>query len=234
MDFSLWEILKHIPIQSIFLQFWPAWVFLLAIFAFKCLLDLLDLEIKNWGIRRRFKKGEAWRSNRDLLRWLRGMKPTEFEEYIADLFSRLGYKTEAVGGSHDQGIDVIAKKGGITHYIQCKKFITSKVPVGAVRDFYGSLADHLANGKGYFITTNKFTLEASQFAEDKPIELIDGFELVRLIRTAKKDKKPYQSSDETAESCPLCGNALVLRNGKYGEFLGCSNYPKCKYTVTKE
>ena len=29
--------------------------------------------------------------------------------------------------------------------------------------------------------------------------------------------------------CPRCGGNLVLRNGKYGEFLGCSNYPKCKF-----
>jgi len=30
--------------------------------------------------------------------------------------------------------------------------------------------------------------------------------------------------------CPKCRNKLVLRNGKYGLFLACSNYPKCKYT----
>jgi len=30
--------------------------------------------------------------------------------------------------------------------------------------------------------------------------------------------------------CPLCGGTLVERNGKYGKFLGCSNYLKCGYT----
>ena len=30
--------------------------------------------------------------------------------------------------------------------------------------------------------------------------------------------------------CPKCGNELVLRNGKYGTFIGCSNYPNCTYT----
>ncbi len=30
--------------------------------------------------------------------------------------------------------------------------------------------------------------------------------------------------------CPKCGGELVLRQGKYGSFYGCSNYPKCKYT----
>ncbi len=29
--------------------------------------------------------------------------------------------------------------------------------------------------------------------------------------------------------CPKCGNQLIERNGKYGEFIGCSNYPKCRY-----
>ena len=30
--------------------------------------------------------------------------------------------------------------------------------------------------------------------------------------------------------CPKCGGNLVERNGKYGNFIGCSNYPKCRYT----
>ena len=30
--------------------------------------------------------------------------------------------------------------------------------------------------------------------------------------------------------CPLCRSALIKRNGRYGRFLGCTNYPKCKFT----
>ena len=30
--------------------------------------------------------------------------------------------------------------------------------------------------------------------------------------------------------CPWCGGKLVVRQGKYGIFIGCSNYPKCHYT----
>lgn len=29
--------------------------------------------------------------------------------------------------------------------------------------------------------------------------------------------------------CPKCGGQLLKRNGKYGEFIGCSNYPKCRF-----
>lgn len=31
-------------------------------------------------------------------------------------------------------------------------------------------------------------------------------------------------------NCPKCGGQLIQRDGKYGIFYGCSNYPKCKYT----
>ena len=37
----------------------------------------------------------------------------------------------------------------------------------------------------------------------------------------------------TGEMCPVCGKPLVFKNGANGEFIGCSNYPECKY-VKKE
>lgn len=39
---------------------------------------------------------------------------------------------------------------------------------------------------------------------------------------------------ETGEKCPECGNPLVIRKGKYGEFVACSNYPECKYIKKEE
>lgn len=146
-----------------------------------------------WRRRRRFKHTKGFLSDRELLSKLRGMHPNEFEEYIADLFSKLGHKTKVTGGAYDKGVDVIAEKDGIKHYIQCKKYITSEIGVGAIRDFYGAIADHLAQAKGYFITTNKFTLEAERFAEDKPIELIDGYKLIKYIRLVEKSNQTKRS-----------------------------------------
>ncbi len=34
-----------------------------------------------------------------------------------------------------------------------------------------------------------------------------------------------------ANTCPKCGGGLVLRNGKYGQFKGCGNYPKCRFVA---
>lgn len=43
------------------------------------------------------------------------------------------------------------------------------------------------------------------------------------------DKLPKKEVVQTGEDCPKCGNPLVIRKGRYGEFTACSNYPKCKY-----
>ena len=43
------------------------------------------------------------------------------------------------------------------------------------------------------------------------------------------EKKPAET---TGEMCPNCGNPLVIKRSKYGEFAACSNYPNCKYIKT--
>ena len=44
----------------------------------------------------------------------------------------------------------------------------------------------------------------------------------------KSDKMDEKLTNDMI--CPKCGGKLVNRKGKYGEFIGCSNYPKCHYT----
>ena len=55
----------------------------------------------------------------------------------------------------------------------------------------------------------------------------DARKHVNEIKEAKYVKKQKEKSG----MCPKCAGALVLRNGKYGKFYGCSNYPKCTYTA---
>jgi hypothetical protein len=43
-------------------------------------------------------------------------------------------------------------------------------------------------------------------------------------------KKRHES--EKSLICIRCGGSLVIREGRYGKFYGCSNYPKCKYTTS--
>jgi DNA polymerase III epsilon subunit family exonuclease len=48
-------------------------------------------------------------------------------------------------------------------------------------------------------------------------------------RLGEEMKNPSEEAKKV-KKCPRCGNPLKLRNGKFGEFWGCTGYPDCKYT----
>ena len=54
-----------------------------------------------------------------------------------------------------------------------------------------------------------------------------------LVKTAFEQMEK-KAPEETGESCPLCGNPLVIRKSRYGSFTACSNYPTCKYIKPEE
>lgn len=54
-----------------------------------------------------------------------------------------------------------------------------------------------------------------------------------LVEVAFKDMEK-KAPEETGETCPECGKPLVVRKGRYGEFIACSNYPECKYIKKEE
>lgn len=45
--------------------------------------------------------------------------------------------------------------------------------------------------------------------------------------------KEHRDDAVAKGKCPRCGGNLVLRKGKYGQFYGCSNYPRCNYILNK-
>jgi len=54
--------------------------------------------------------------------------------------------------------------------------------------------------------------------------------ITKTLETAEKVKAPVEELDE---KCPECGGMLVIRTGKFGKFIACSNFPTCKYTRQK-
>lgn len=63
---------------------------------------------------------------------------------------------------------------------------------------------------------------SKSYIEDEEAELKHNYEALQA---------KYRRAQSVASGiCPLCGGRLVLHNGRYGCFYGCSNYPKCKFT----
>jgi DNA topoisomerase-1 len=57
---------------------------------------------------------------------------------------------------------------------------------------------------------------------------------IKEIEEGKKNIKSQKIAIPTGEMCPKCGSELVKRKGRFGEFIACSGFPKCKYTKNME
>ena len=58
-------------------------------------------------------------------------------------------------------------------------------------------------------------------------------ETVSIHQAQVKANIKSQRRDIMEGICPRCGGSLIHKEGKYGSFWGCSNYPKCRYTLRK-
>lgn len=171
---------------------------------------------------------------------IRAMSWQEFELLVGEAFRRKGFEVkENGGGGADGGIDLILNKNGKKSIVQCKRWKTFSIGVPLVRELYGVMTAERVNDC-IFVSSGNYTAEARLFAEDKPIWLIDGAELLEMVAGVQVQpniKKPssYKQPVATNPECPLCGSAMVKRTAKKGvnagsEFWGCSAYPGCRGT----
>lgn len=118
---------------------------------------------------------------------LRNLSPTAFEHFSKRLLREYGFeKLEVTGGPKDKGIDGtgILKINPFVSFrvaFQCKRYDQAVVS-SAISTFRGSIPSSV--DKGILITTGYFTSDAKSLAQDpglKPIELIDGDDLIEML-----------------------------------------------------
>jgi DNA topoisomerase-1 len=59
-------------------------------------------------------------------------------------------------------------------------------------------------------------------------EFYDPF--AEKVARAERDMPEIKVEEEVGRDCPECNNPLIVKWGRYGKFIGCSNYPDCRYT----
>jgi len=107
--------------------------------------------------------------------------PREFEGFIANLFTKMGYSTLITSASADYGADVIAKKNGETIAVQVKRYKQdSQVGVQDVNQVLGSMYRYNAT-KAVVVTTSNFTSAAKKLAKSAPVELWNRIKLYAMI-----------------------------------------------------
>ena len=108
------------------------------------------------------------------------LSPQEFEQYVARLFRRKGYRVKLRGRSGDQGVDLeLIKRGGKRAVVQCKRYQRAISP-DVVRDLYGTMM-HERVAHAFLVTTADISEASRQWAKGKPITLIDGQVLARIV-----------------------------------------------------
>jgi restriction system protein len=116
---------------------------------------------------------------------LLALTPTEFEGLIQNLFTAMGLEAKQTRASRDGGVDCVAYDTrpifGGKIVIQAKRY-KNTVGVSAVRDLYGTLQNEGAS-KGILVTTSSYGPASYEFANNKPIELIEGANLLYLLET---------------------------------------------------
>ena len=113
-----------------------------------------------------------------------------------------------------------------------KKFIPTEVGFEITEKLQESFSD---------IINVEYTKDMEEdldlIAEDKKnnIEILRNFynKFEPLVEKAFKTMEKKEP-EKTGESCPKCGHDLVIRTGKFGKFVACSNYPECKYIKQEE
>ena len=127
-------------------------------------------------------------------------------------------------------METIVERGYVR--IEDKKFIPTEIGI-EITDKLQEFFSNLINVK----YTAKMESDLDKVAEGKLIwnnllkEFYKQFEPMLNNAFEKMEKK---SAEETGELCPNCNSPLVIRNGKFGKFTACSNYPTCKYIKKEE
>jgi len=147
-------------------------------------------------VRKKYKKEQLLREAEERrlelerqgnLKKLQKMNGIEFEHYIGDLFIELGYQAHETKSSGDGGKDIMIYKDNYFAVVECKCYKRgNKISRPQIQQFHSALIDSAAE-EGYFITTSDFTKHAKNYVLDKPIILINGQKLVKLIQEVTED-----------------------------------------------
>lgn len=113
-----------------------------------------------------------------------------------------------------------------------KKFVPTKIGI-EITDKLQECFSHLINVE--YTANMENDLDKIADGKENWVETLRNFynEFEPALKNAF-ESLPKKEAVKTGEDCPNCGSPLVIRNGKYGEFTACSNYPTCKYIKQEE
>jgi restriction system protein len=185
------------------------------------------------------KRRRALVDEQTSLESLRGVSWKDFEFLVAEAYRRQGYDVDfSLGKGADGGVDLVLRKAGRTSLVQCKQWKVFSVGAPVIREMFGLMTAENAH-EAIIVTSGKFTAEAGNFAQGKPIQLVDGLRLLQLVKQvqtgAPMQNVPVADQSYAPPFCPFCDKAMAIRTARRGQnvgnkFWGCPDYPGCRGT----
>lgn len=142
-------------------------------------------------------------------------RPSTYATIIDTLQKRLYVTLAPVSETSKTKVFVPTEQGILTN-AKLQEFFSKIINVAYTADMEKSL-DIIAEGQEDYVQFLK-----NFYGDFEP-----------LVENAY-DKMPKQELEKVGRTCPECGGDLVYRNGRYGKFISCINFPKCKYTESDE
>ncbi|AEH36289.1 restriction endonuclease [Halopiger xanaduensis] len=144
-------------------------------------------------------------SRTTIKRHLQAMDNEKFEHFVADLWSRHGWKTVVSQQSRDKSLDVLAEKETPYHQrhaIQAKRYQEENNVGGPKVSEYASLRDQFDADVAVVVTTSGFTVDARERSKTLNVKLIDGDDLVEMVVQADALDLVAEYSDHTSSQHP--------------------------------
>lgn len=192
----------------------------------------LSIGITAYVLIRKYRRKRLLESGIDIIDKMDGKT---FEKLLQAHFAEYGYKCSLTPDSNDYGADLVLKKDDTTTVVQAKRY-ESTVGIEAVQQVIGAIRHYKAD-RGMVITNSFYTQQAQNLASSNGIELWDRARLINSLRelggreiAENVSYSAISESEEDKQLCPKCNGQLVKRKGSRGNFLGCVNYPSCRYT----
>lgn len=147
---------------------------------------------------RKRKRNEAWLKALDALNrnarngkrpvflTAQDLSPLGLEKLAARVYRQMGYRASLTELSGDHGVDVhLIAPNGQVELVQCKQW-SDPVGEGVVRDFIGAMV-HERAVRGYIWAPGGFSRPARQWANGKPVRLMDNNDIGRLVESVYTD-----------------------------------------------
>jgi restriction system protein len=220
-----------------------------SILFFGGLLFISTLEA--YPVLRHYVSGQRKREQIRAIADLKKLDPGYFEEVVAVTYRALGFWVRRVGKAGDHGVDLeMRSSNGKRWIVQCKRYRDS-VGEATIRELYGTLIHEKAH-RAVLVTSAEITPPAEKWAHGKPIDLVDGHALLKLMEKARRRSggtliqkliqkvadwwKPQPKALPQCPSCqaPMYRRPVRLIDNPGWELYRCSRYPLCRVVLEEK